>query len=254
MAFNIKVDSTSADLTNQYSHDFTVKFIPSIKLDGRWEMAFIKAHLWYSYYNISSELNNNTLRYNNGVSYSATITIPDGQYTVGQLNTYIQSVMSDNGDFTLDTSGNEVYDIVLEANQSTIRVNLTLTNSYTLDLTLSDLYLLLGFAQEEISVSGDAPNVANINNSINTLDIHNSLITTNFNNSSKSDIIETFTPETVPGSNIVLNPPYKIFFPIQPHMNVISEMRTYITDNSNNIINFNGEPTTYVFHFRPVMN
>lgn len=249
MSFLIKLDSTGADLINETSHDFTIDFNPPINLVGNWEMALIKANLWYSWYNISNAKNNNNLRYFNGSVYRE-VPVPDGQYTIGQLNNFLHQIMEDFGDFTVDSSGQNVYDIELTANLSTIRVNVKLTGGYTLDLSTDNLHLLLGFPQAEITTSGDAPNVANINDNINTIEIHNSLVRGSFSNSNRSDTLYTFVPENVPGTNINVDPFSKIYIPIDSNFDSITSIRSYITDNLGRELDLNGEPTTYLLHFR----
>jgi len=251
MSFLINLDSTGVNLINESSHDYTVNFNPPIQLIGKWEMALIKANLWYSWYNISSENNNNNLRYFNGLVYRDTI-IPDGQYTISQLNNYLHQVMDGFGDYTIGGSGQKIYDIEMVANLSTIRVNLTLTNSYTLDLSTDDLYLLLGFDSAIITTSGDAPYVANINNNINTIEIHNSLVRGSYSNNNRSDTLYTFVPSSVPGTNIDIDPVSKIYIPIDSNLDSISSIRSYLLDNTGRPVNLNGEPATYLLHFRAI--
>ena len=137
MSFLVKLDSTTATLLNETSDNFTVDFNPPINLVGSWEMGLIKANLWYSWYNISAEKNNNLMRYYNGSIYQ-NIVIPDGQYTITQLSNQIQSIMKTNGDFTVSGSGVDLFDIILEPNFSTLRVKVTVTSGYTLDLSLTN--------------------------------------------------------------------------------------------------------------------
>lgn len=254
MSILLNLDSGNLNYS-QVSHDYKVEYPAPIDIsDGVYELALIKMNCWYSWYNISAAKGNNTLRYHNGVGWSGTITIPDGQYTLPQMNDYLHSEMYSNGDYTIDAYGNTVYDVIIEPNYSTLRVKITLTNSYQLDLSLSDLHLLLGFTQVVLSHTGavDGVNVANINDSINTLIIHCNVISGNasFSNSIQSDILHSFTPETSPGSNIVVSPAHKIYLPVEVHGNLIREIRVYITDNLGRPVDFQNEPITYLFHLR----
>lgn len=252
MSVLLKLDSTGTVVG--VSDDFVVEFPSPIDLTGEWELSLIKANLWYAWYNISAEKGNNIVRYYNGTLFRPNIVIPDGQYTLDQLNDFIQSQMNANGDFTLDTAGQPVYDIIIEPNFSTLRTNITLTNGYQLDLTLSDLYLLLGFTQILVTTSGDGPFVANINDSINSLIIHCDLVSGNasYANSTKSDILFSFVPDSIPGTNIDVTPLTKIYLPIDPNRKQVSEVRMYLTDNLDRRINLNGEPATYLLHVRPI--
>lgn len=258
MSILLILDSSSLSVSD--TGDFNVQYQPPIKLSDsldqeQWELALIKANLWYSWYNISASKGNNTFRYNNGVSWSGTITIPDGQYTIGQINSYLHDVMKANGDYTV-VSGVDTFDIEIEPNYSTLRVKLTFTNSYQLDLSLSDLYLLLGGESTTYSTDGDLPNVANINDGINNLAIHCNIISglRTYENAKRSDVIYTFVPDSVPGTNIDVNPVNKIYLPINVRNNQIENVNMRITDNSGNPIDFNGEPVSYLLHARRASN
>ena len=254
--FLVKLDSSNASLAQGtiISDDFTIKFIEPLYLPGDWEVALIKANLWYAWYNISVDKNNNTFRYFNGSIYQ-NVTIADGQYTVDQLNDALHRVMKDNGDFTL-VGSTEVYDIILEPNFSTLKVSLTLTNSYRLDLATGDLYLLLGADQVEYSFTGtqDFPNIANINDGINDLSIRSSVISqdASFNNDVGTDILYTFVPTSIPGTNINIDPQNKIFLPVRSINEKVKSIRLYLTDNLNRRVDLNDEPMSALLYFRKV--
>lgn len=256
MSFLLKLDSSILD-NQQTSEDFTVTFNPPIILEGNYEICLFQLNLWYSWYNISTIKSNNTFRYNNGVTWE-TVNIPDGQYTLEQLNDLLHDVMKENGDFTIDAFGLEQYDIIIEPNFSTLRTNITLTNSYQLDLSTSNLYLLLGWESQIYNFTGsqDGVNVANINDDINSLLVHCDKINGNYtlSNNDASDVMFSFVPESIPGTNINITPNNLLYLPITTRANVISSMRMYITDNLNRVVRLNGEPVTYMLHLRKINN
>lgn len=252
---SIKLTLSSNTVVNQDSQDFVIKFISPINLnDGQYEMALTNLNLWYSWYNISAEKGNNILRYYNGTIWRPDIVIPDGQYTLSQLNSFLHETMKDNGDFTISGSGQEVYDIIIEANLSTIRTKVTVTNGYQLDVSQSLIYLLFGCDPVIITVSGDCPYVANINDSINNLVVHSDAVDgrSSYSNSNKSDILLTFVPTTSPGTNINKEPQNLVYLPLSLDDGQLSEIRMYITDDLDRIINLNGEPVTYSIHIRKI--
>jgi hypothetical protein len=82
-------------------------------------IAVSSVSMYYSWFNISSALNNNKFYYTwynaggiisvNGNPYF-TVTIPDGLYEISQLNSYLQFCMIANGTYLLDsTTGQNVY-------------------------------------------------------------------------------------------------------------------------------------------------
>ena len=77
------------------------------------QIALASCSIYYSWYNISSTLGNNTFSYNwingAGVATTYTITIPDGLYEISTLNQYLQFVFIQNGHYLVNSSGQNVY-------------------------------------------------------------------------------------------------------------------------------------------------
>lgn len=91
------------------------------------EIALSSCFIYYSWRNITSAYANNTLSYTmpSGVSYP--ITIPDGYYSISDINAYIQLVMYNNGHYLLNSNGTPVYYLSLQANSVYYRTTLTST-------------------------------------------------------------------------------------------------------------------------------
>jgi len=92
----------------------------------------------YSWYNISSTYGNNTLSLifpTDNTTDTINITIPNGFYTIAQLNSYLQSVMIDNNYYLVNGSTNEYYlEIVANSNTGLAQLNcyqVPTTTSYT---------------------------------------------------------------------------------------------------------------------------
>src|SRR5215475_11504378 len=62
-----------------------------IPLLGKKEIGLKGASLWYSWYNINKDFNNNTFKYSadNGVTWTL-LTIPEGNYDTKELNNYLE--------------------------------------------------------------------------------------------------------------------------------------------------------------------
>lgn len=98
------------------------------------EIAVSNISIYYSWRNISAALGNNTFSYvwYSGAIPTATtvnITIPDGSYTIAQLNSYLQSVMIANSHYLITASGSYVYYLELVENPTAYAVQF---NSYAL--------------------------------------------------------------------------------------------------------------------------
>ncbi len=115
------------------SHNFTTHFQPALDFsDGEYSVALISALVPYTFFNISSALGNNNFHFtNNGVP--ATISFPDGSYSVDAINNYIKGVLGPN-----------VIQVLTDLNR--LRVYLVISTNYTVDFTFNDTFRsLLGF-------------------------------------------------------------------------------------------------------------
>lgn len=245
----------SSTATSGTSDNFTIKYSTPIDIKGRmYEVALKKMYFWHTYHNISAEKGNNTFRYYNGVSFSPTITLPDGLYDIDDINEYLHAVMVNNGDYTVDGYGQNVYDIIIEPNNTTVRTKITLTNGYELDLSLSKLNLLLGCEKIIITTSGDCPYVANINDDINAFIVYCDIVSGNasYVNNNKSQVLYSFVPRGDPGYSVELEPINLTYLRVSVNNDQISEINIYILDNIGRRVNFNDQPVTYELDMRPI--
>lgn len=253
MSFLLNLDSSFAPTGQSITKtdDFEIKFNDALFMPNNWEVALIKSNLWYSWYNVSDEKSNNIIRYYNGTLYRPNITIPNGQYSVSDLNDAIHTELKNNGDFTL-LGSTEVYDINLVPNFATGKVRIEITNGYRLDLSLSDIYLLLGFDQIEVTVTQEGSKLGNLNDNINSLLIHCDVIepSASYNNNVSSDVLYSFVPDTLPATNINIEPRQNIYLPVSLVGDKLKRIRLYLTDNLNRRINLNGEPFSALLHFK----
>lgn len=233
----------SSTILNQNSDDFTIDFSSPLKvIDGIHEIGLIKCNLWYSFFNVSNDYNNRVIQYTNNTAQTRTVTFPEGNYTINQLNDYLNASMINFGDTA---------SIIIEPNYSTLKVKITILNGYSLDLTTSNFNLLLGWNSGIYNFNGslDGQNPANINRDINSLLIHCDILGSSFKNGVLSDILFSFVPNVPPGSNIEIEPQHLIYLPlIIP--DYIRKIRMYITDQLGRRVNLNQQPVTYLLHLR----
>jgi len=247
----IKLDSSSL---NQNSDNFTVTYGDPIVLNtstsdvAKYEMALISADLSYSFSNISSELGNNIFKYYNGAVWR-TITLPNGNYQVSDINDFLEVTMDENDDFTTDGDGNVTYNIVLAPNIVTLKVEMAIKNGYKLDLTTSKLNELLGYNKAIYDATTSSSNRVDITRGVNSLIIHCSIAGGSYDNNLGSDILYSFVPQTSRGAPIHIEPNYPIYVPVSEVM-YINRIQMRITDQLGRRVNFNGEPVTYFLHIR----
>jgi len=91
-------------------------------------ISLAQAQLYYSWFNITSEYQNNIIQYvwrnGAGVSTTYTITIPDGLYEVATLNQLLQFSFIANGHYLVDSGGQNVYYAELLVNPSRYAVQI----------------------------------------------------------------------------------------------------------------------------------
>lgn len=250
MSLLLTFESSTAG-SNVNPADFTVNFPQPIRLDGNYEIGLLQANIWYSYYNISSDYSNNTLRYYNGSAYE-TVTIPGGAYQLTDINTYLHSIMKINGDYTV-VSGEDTFNINILPNYNTGNCIVQISGGYKLDLSSGNLHSLLGFTASEITVTSESPNQVDITNGINNLYIHCSVIDSSYvNGTGTNDVAYSFVPSTPPFSLITIAPSRVIFTPVIRQN--IETVRIYITDQMGRSINLNNQPTSYTFILRQNKN
>ena len=99
----------------------------------------------YSWYNVATYYNNNTLKYSHdsGTTWT-TITLPNGNYSYSDINAYIQQILQNNGHSKTRIKLEIVPEIAL------FTVLITLEANYQLDFRNSEFPDLLGFNKVKI--------------------------------------------------------------------------------------------------------
>ena len=123
----ILINSTNlAKQNNPLQNKFEYK-IPSDTtfFDGT-TVSLANFSIYNSFYNISSNLGNNTFRYVWNIDTPTThnITIPDGFYDIAGINYFIQYTMLSNNHYMIDSNGDFVYFIELVINNTAYATNL----------------------------------------------------------------------------------------------------------------------------------
>lgn len=113
---------------NSSSQNNTIQLtLPSPFFATDIEIALMNAYFYYSWFNVTTKFANKTFSYKwiDGITYN--ITLPDGFYTISDLNGYLQFVMSSNGHYLVNAAGEKVYYIALDTNTVYYAVTLTCT-------------------------------------------------------------------------------------------------------------------------------
>jgi hypothetical protein len=113
MPHRIIVDRTN--LIGNDNNNFIYRFPSSVAFPNH-EIALSSIDLYYSWYNVSAEMGNNTFSYVwvDGITY--TVVIEDGLYEISTINERLQFEFIANGHYLVDSGGNNIYYINISAN------------------------------------------------------------------------------------------------------------------------------------------
>lgn len=274
MSFTLVINSSNLSNPNT-NGTYTYNFIGGgFKVEDDMEVMLSSAQIPYSIFNITAAYNNNafTLQFPTGAAvgtYTAfNIVIPDGFYTINDLNSYLQQYCITNGLYLIDGNGNNVYYIGFYVNQTSYSIQILLYtvprslptgytqpsnwigySTYTSDRTPYITILANNFGNYIGFTAGQYPptlpqtsNYSVLSNkkppiatNVNSIIVHCSLV----NNPvvSPSDILDAFQiTNTTFGANINYAPSVEKY--VKLSKGAYSSMIIYLTDQNNQPINF----------------
>jgi len=231
--------NVSPSQTNKYSFKFLGSGVSFEKGDT---IALASINVLYSWYNITSLLGNNRFSYhikNNDVGYE--VLIPDGFYSISDLNAILQFTLLANGHYLVQTTGTTTinwYPLAISTNSTYYSIQLTCNpiavtlptgftnpggkfyNTITFTVPTTPQFVISNTEfQQIIGVNaGTYPPVSQttIYNTLSTFTpqvspVQNIIVRCNLCNNTfanPSDILYTFTPQNVDfGSNIFIQNP-----------------------------------------------
>jgi hypothetical protein len=224
------------------------------------KVALVNASYYYSWFNITSALNNNVLYYK-VAGVSNTITIADGIYSIDTLNQYIHFVMKANGHYLLNSVGSEVYYISIVANPTSYSFTTTcsvipnalpagysnpsgwalpaVAQNMQLVIPNTNISILLGYTPATLPAvvgattymknSDFTPQIANIT----TVLIHCNLVNNSYFNTSNPDVIIAHNPIGIATIQSV-DPKFLQYVPV--HNTYFNNVSVRFTDQNGNDI------------------
>jgi len=128
MSFTLVLNSTNVT-SSSTNTTFKYNFINGGFQLKNMEMCVSSITLPYSFYNVSSYYSNRTFSLifpKGATTQTISVTLPEGFYTVTDINSYIQQICLDNGAYLIDSTGNYVYYQQLVYNSTYYSVQLLL--------------------------------------------------------------------------------------------------------------------------------
>lgn len=244
--------STTFILTSDKS-DFTTCFSPAICLDHnkRYEAALISLDMYNSIPNIEAGRNDLFIYSPDGGTTWKNISIGTGSFEIEQLNYEIQRQMVINGDY--DSENNLFYiNILPNVSKLTSIVNISKA-TYQVDFTsASTIGSLLGFTPSILQQGyNESQNIVNIM-SVNSILVNVDIISGSYVNKNQSPVIYSFFPNVPPGFKFIGRPNQLIYYPINRHY--FNNIRVWLTDQDNNLLNFRGEQCTIRIVMREIQS
>jgi hypothetical protein len=200
----MKIDLTSSNATFGVPSNFTQLFQPAIVLDPqkKYKVGVRSIRIFNENPNISPTLANNTFKYSadNGATWSADLTITQGIYSVDDLSSVVQTLITNNGGVGTN--------IKLIPDYNTLKVYIQVQNNYQLDMQTNSFNSLIGWNAQIVSSSSLGQNLADVTNGITSYNVECNLINTNssYVNGIQSSALLNFTPDVNPGSLISIVP------------------------------------------------
>src|SRR5438093_7450413 len=232
---------TLVSKTSSFQTDFPVP----LKLDPsrNYEAALTYFSAYNTIFNVDDTNNKFIYSVDSGKNWK-TIKLPNGAYEINQINDEVKRQV-----------GSALTGVGIE-----IGVNLSTTKSY-INITKPDYKVdfskpntlrdMLGFTSQILSTGYNiSNNIVQITN-ISAIMIHCDLIHGSYINGKDSNVIYSFPSYTVPtGYKINIFPNTPIYLPVSK--SVISSILIKITDEQDNVLNFNREEITIGLHIRQV--
>lgn len=242
----IFINSKFGSNTSNNGSSVTYHISPPLEIGSKsCKFRVLQSNIWWSIPNISPDLNNNTLRFLDGIT-PYTITFEKGLYDIQSINQNISDFLINEG-FPGDT-------IQLSGDNSTGKLSFVINSIFfTIDFFNSTMWKVLGFNGNQVLGPGTAPytveaeNVAKLN-SVNTILIHTNF--TNgvyYNDRVGSNIVASVTPDVSIGSQILYRPLHPIEAVVSVHH--IDELNVYLTNENNQNIDTNGESFSVLGEF-----
>ena len=215
-------------------------FVPSLELEGSYEIAVQSIETYNSFPNIDEKNNKIKVSLDHGASWFD-LTFAIGCYEHEDINKELQRM--------LVVIGGKKDDITLAPNKNTFQTIMTITEMVQVDFTAQNsIRTVLGF-DSHIYGQGRHLSEHTVNiMRVNSIFVHTDVIGSAYVNGSQSPVIYSFFPDIPPGGKIVVQPSVLIYLPIS--LSVISRLTSWLTDQNNQELNLRGEELTIKYHLR----
>ena len=215
-------------------------FVPSLELEGPYEIALHSLETYYSFPNVDKKNNKIRVSLDSGRSWND-LTFAVGCYEHKDINAELQR--------QLLVIGGKKEDIILKPNKNTFQTVMTINGTVQVDFrSENSIRTVLGF-NSKIYTSGRHLSEHTVDiMRVNSIFVHTDVIGSAYVNGSQTPVIYSFFPDIPPGGKIIVQPRVLIYLPIS--LSVISRLTSWLTDQNNEELNLRGEELTIKYYPR----
>ena len=200
------------------------------KLDLRLDKKVIALSNLSIYYkwNIKSSYNNNKFKISSP-TWNEEFTLPDGSYSISDIQDYFQYILKKHGENT-DKPSIQIY-----VNKTENRITFKIKNGYSLELLTKETMKLLGSTENKITKDKNGENVPHIEITEVVL-VHCNLVNNHYQHDSGE--LYTFVPNKSFGSLLDISPSNHIF--LKTFTSEYDEIVVWLTDQNSKPLEIEG--------------
>ena len=215
-------------------------FVPSLELEGSYEIAVQSIETYYSFPNIDKKNNKIRVSLDNGTSWKD-LEFAVGCYEHDDINEELQRM--------LVVVGGKKDDVILKPNRNTFQTIMIIAETVQVDFHApNSIRTVLGFDSNIYGIGRHlSEHTVNIMQ-VNSIFVHTNVIGSAYVNGSQTPVIYSFFPDIPPGGKIIVQPTVLIYLPVS--LSVISRLTSWLTDQNNRELNLRGEELTIKYHLR----
>ena len=215
-------------------------FVPSLELEGSYEIALHSLETYYSFPNVDEQNNKIRVSLDNGTSWND-LTFAVGCYEHKDINEELQRM--------LVVLGGQKDGIVLKPNKNTFQTVMIISGTVQVDFSgEKSIRTVLGFNPKTYTNGRHLSEHTVDIMRVNSIFVHTDVIGSAYVNGSQTPVIYSFFPDIPPGAKIIVQPRVLIYLPIS--LSIISRLTSWLTDQNNEELNLRGEELTIKYHLR----
>ena len=206
--------------TSEY-HVLELKLTDKLDLRrGQKTVALSNLSIYYTWKNVKSSYNNNKFKIS-APTWSEEIELPDGSYSVSDIQDYFEYILKKHGE-SVDNPSIRMY-----INRIENRITFKIKNKYYLELLTPETIKLLGSTESKITKDKNDENVPHLE-VVELVPVHCNLVNNDYQQDSR--ILFTFVPNKSFGSLLEISPTNQVF--LKTFNSEFQEVKIWFTDQT----------------------